>query len=277
MRRKGKSLGLNYNDRPDGYGFGEAESRSHSRPYEKQRDQEDFGNSDTRDEYGMRNQYGPVDQYSFRNTYTRKQKPPRDRSEERFLRERYPNDDYSSYAGPDYREHSYDDRPFELGVEDYDQERSRFSQRGNEWNRSEFANPYHVEQDHPGVSGKDRSGQWLNRPEYEQQKNFIGHGPKNFRRSEARLREDVCEALLNHPDVDASDIEVEVKEGNIYLKGTVDSRKAKRAAEDAVEYIYGVDDVHNEIKVKKSIEGWIPGLGKADTEHKIDLKKEMNE
>lgn len=74
-----------------------------------------------------------------------------------------------------------------------------------------------------------------------------GKGPKNYKRSDERIREDVCEALIAHPEIDASDMEVEVKEGVVFLTGSVESRLVKRMAEDLVETISGVTDIRNEL------------------------------
>lgn len=79
---------------------------------------------------------------------------------------------------------------------------------------------------------------------------FYGKGPKNWTRSDELVREDVCEALYESYDVDASDIEVEVKEGLVTLKGSVNSRFAKKEAELCIEYLRGVVDVINELKIK---------------------------
>lgn len=76
-----------------------------------------------------------------------------------------------------------------------------------------------------------------------------GKGPKNFMRSDERIREAVCEALSDDDNVDASEIEVTVKGGEVTLSGTVEDRHTKRAAEDCVERIAGVKDVQNQLKV----------------------------
>lgn len=81
---------------------------------------------------------------------------------------------------------------------------------------------------------------------------FAGRGPKGYKRSDDRIREDINEQLTRHPDVDASDIEVQVKDGVVTLGGTVEERHCKRMAEDIAEGIYGVQDVRNEIRVQRS-------------------------
>ena len=74
----------------------------------------------------------------------------------------------------------------------------------------------------------------------------VGRGPRNYQRSDERIREDVSEILTQHGQVDASDIEVDVRNGEVTLRGTVDSRRSRRMAEDAVEDVPGVRDVHND-------------------------------
>ena len=78
----------------------------------------------------------------------------------------------------------------------------------------------------------------------------VGKGPKGWQRSDERIREDVCEALARHPEVDASDIDVKVQNCEVTLTGNVTERDAKRIAEDVVERVFGVKDVQNQIKVK---------------------------
>jgi hypothetical protein len=79
---------------------------------------------------------------------------------------------------------------------------------------------------------------------------FTGVGPKGYSRSDERIREEACESLAQHPEIDASDIEVSVQGGEITLSGTVPSRSMKRLSEEAVEYLSGVRDVVNQVRVK---------------------------
>jgi hypothetical protein len=76
-----------------------------------------------------------------------------------------------------------------------------------------------------------------------------GKGPMNFTRSDERIREQVCELLADDDFVDATNIEVTVKAGEVTLAGTVEDRQTKRAVEDIVERASGVKDVHNQLKV----------------------------
>lgn len=78
-----------------------------------------------------------------------------------------------------------------------------------------------------------------------------GKGPRNYRRSDERISEDVQQALTDDPHVDASDIEVSVADREVTLTGTVDSRFAKRHAEDCADAVSGVDHVQNNLRVRK--------------------------
>ena len=74
---------------------------------------------------------------------------------------------------------------------------------------------------------------------------------KDYRRSEDRIREDVCYRRADDDMVDASDINVEIKDNEVILTGTVSSREEKRRAEDVVESIYGVQNVENRLRVNR--------------------------
>ncbi|HXG39880.1 MAG TPA: BON domain-containing protein [Candidatus Limnocylindrales bacterium] len=89
---------------------------------------------------------------------------------------------------------------------------------------------------------------------------FAGVGPRNWQRSDERIRDDIAERLTDHPDIDASDIEVQVANGVVTLTGTVDDRRMKRLAEDVAESVSGVRDVRNELQVKQR-EGLMERIG----------------
>jgi hypothetical protein len=78
---------------------------------------------------------------------------------------------------------------------------------------------------------------------------YRGKGPAGYQRTDERLRELICEALTDDDRVDATNIEVTVKNGEVTLSGTVEERQMKRSAEDCVEAIYGVRDIQNLIRV----------------------------
>jgi hypothetical protein len=79
-----------------------------------------------------------------------------------------------------------------------------------------------------------------------------GRGPKGYVRSDERIREDVSDRLTDDPIVDASDIEVLVQGGEVTLNGYVDSRTAKRRAEDCAESATGARHVQNNLRVRET-------------------------
>lgn len=76
-----------------------------------------------------------------------------------------------------------------------------------------------------------------------------GKGPKGYQRSDDRIREEISDELTDHPDIDASDVELEVKNGEVTITGTVDSREAKRMTEDIAEQSSGVTHVSNQLRI----------------------------
>lgn len=78
---------------------------------------------------------------------------------------------------------------------------------------------------------------------------YRGRGPKGYARSDERIREDVCDGLTDDPHVDASNVEVLVRNGEVTLTGTVDNRQARRHAEDLAERAPGVTHLQNNLRV----------------------------
>ncbi len=79
-----------------------------------------------------------------------------------------------------------------------------------------------------------------------------GRGPKNYRRSDARIHEDVSDRLTDDPQLDASQVEVSVSEREVTLSGEVGSKRSKRRAEECAEAVAGVEHVQNNLRVARS-------------------------
>ncbi len=88
----------------------------------------------------------------------------------------------------------------------------------------------------------------------------MGRPPKNYQRSDERIREDICDWLVDQRWIDASDVEIVVRGGEVTLTGTVDDRRTKRAIEDISAGIRGVNDVHNQIRVRREASRATTGL-----------------
>ncbi len=115
--------------------------------------------------------------------------------------------------------------------------------------------------------GRDDPGAWFGGPHAEKAHPFgphRGRGPKGYTRSGERIREDVSDRLMEDSHLDASDIEVSVTGTEVTLDGTVDSRAAKRRAEDHAEDVTGVTHVQNNLRVRPA-----PGTVAAQTDPRI--------
>jgi hypothetical protein len=93
-----------------------------------------------------------------------------------------------------------------------------------------------------GRWGEQWGGGWRQGP-------HAGRGPRGYRRSDDRIREEVSDRLTEHGWIDASELDVEVHDCVVTLKGDVDSRQEKRMAEEIAESISGVRDVNNQLHV----------------------------
>ncbi len=79
---------------------------------------------------------------------------------------------------------------------------------------------------------------------------YRGRGPRGYRRSDERIREDVNDRLTDDPWVDATDIEVGVAGGEVTLAGLVEDRATRRRAEDIAESVSGVTLVQNNLRMR---------------------------
>jgi osmotically-inducible protein OsmY len=79
-----------------------------------------------------------------------------------------------------------------------------------------------------------------------------GKGPKDYKRSQERIKEDVNDKLSDNWMIDASDIEVEVTDSEVTLTGSVKNRQSKRLAEDIAEDVSGVTHVQNNLRVNST-------------------------
>jgi osmotically-inducible protein OsmY len=133
-----------------------------------------------------------------------------------------------------------------------DWNRNRDWDRTRDWNRHREGN----EQDRDWWDKtKDEVSSWFGDEDADRRRNWDrmrghrGKGPKNYQRSEERIREDVCDHLSDDYIVDASDIDIKVSGSEVILAGIVNSREEKRRAEDIAESVSGVTNVQNQLRV----------------------------
>lgn len=88
----------------------------------------------------------------------------------------------------------------------------------------------------------------------ERQEEQRGGGERRIgqrRRPDAQLAQELQEILTKDPELDSTEIEVEVEGGAVTLRGVVDSTDARLLAEELVESVTGVREVHNNLKVAR--------------------------
>jgi osmotically-inducible protein OsmY len=132
-------------------------------------------------------------------------------------------------------------------MRDRQHETSTYADRGNR----------HTEREHPGIQRyRGDTGNVGNTPEGNRTNEGIyathrGKGPRNYKRSDQRIREIVCDLLCDDPYLDASNIEIEVKNGVVIMTGSVADRFVKGLAEDLAKNVLGVMNVQSRIHVNE--------------------------
>lgn len=116
-----------------------------------------------------------------------------------------------------------------------------------------------------GRSMWDKVTSWFSgdedRDRMDMRESHRGRGPKGYRRSDERIREDVSDRLTDDHWLDATSIEVRVENCDVVLSGTVKSRDDKRRAEQLAEQVSGVENVQNNLRVEKQNQGSNFGAG----------------
>lgn len=107
-------------------------------------------------------------------------------------------------------------------------------------------------QGYGGPYGRERFGarEWSSTEGWRVPGPYTGRGPRGYQRSDQRIQEELHDRLTAHGMIDATDVECRINNGEVTLAGFVNSREAKRAAEDLAEGIYGVRQVNNQLRVR---------------------------
>jgi hypothetical protein len=175
------------------------------------------------------------DNFYFRQEYER-DRDPRGESRRLYSRSRQrPGHARDAYAWERWYEDPgrYDQDP---GQEDFDSQGHGLDE-GNQ---------------KPSITGAGYrfNDQGTNRPElWEQRGAYTGRGPRNYTISDSEILEDVNEHLMRSGDIDARNVEVQVNGGEVTLTGRVNSRLEKRIAEEVADWVPGVQEVTNKLKV----------------------------
>jgi osmotically-inducible protein OsmY len=83
-----------------------------------------------------------------------------------------------------------------------------------------------------------------------QQRRALSDFRSRIRRSDDAIADDIHVRLTEHPALDATEILVEIENGEVILSGFVDSRMSKRLAEDICESVRGVRQTENRLRIQ---------------------------
>lgn len=151
----------------------------------------------------------------------------------------YPHPRYRDYDARDYDEYRRDD-PLRGGGYRYG--RGRDDDPRERDDRRAFLE-----------RATDEVASWFGDEDAERRREMDKHrgkGPRGYKRSDARISEDVHDRLSDDPYLDATNIAVEVNDREVTLSGLVDHRHDKRRAEDCAESVSGVTHVQNNLRVR---------------------------
>lgn len=215
--------------------------------YDRSGSSQDFSNNE-----GFHNYRDYVD-HTYKNSpqFYDRQKSKYDDGMSKSERNDYPsNSEYKS---------GFEQSPSDFGSASQQRNLDQWPRQTSRNYPSNYYDSQHSESDYPTRRALESQNNWR----ADQRQSFqgsqgihTGKAPKGYQRSDERIKEDVCEALRMHGDIDASEIEVDVKDGIVTLAGTVESRQIKRLTEDSVEHMSGVVDVKNDLRVMQTPSGY---------------------
>jgi len=156
------------------------------------------------------------------------------------------------YSERGYSERGYGDRGFgpeggrfasseQFGSPSYGRGTYGRDERGNGASRSGW-----------GASSAGTGDGWeAGRGHVANRESYAGRGPKGYKRSDERIREEISDRLMDDDNVDATEITVQVQGGEVTLTGTVPGRSHKRRTEDLAESVSGVSEVISNLRVSR--------------------------
>ena len=229
-RRDRNREGARYDRNGADYGAqGERDWREHNRARREWQDS-DERHRDDHHRYGQGASRTPYGGYGYADTY--------DSGDSRYF-----TGQQGSYAVSPYSRGSYGAGGYGGGGAGY----------GEDYRRHSYSNPDDHERGFLQRAG-DEVASWFGDEDAarRREQDHRGRGPKDYVRSDERIREDANDRLTEDSWVDASSITVTVQQGEVTLDGTVPARQSKRRAEDIVENISGVKHVQNNLRVAEA-------------------------
>lgn len=99
------------------------------------------------------------------------------------------------------------------------------------------------------ASEAERSASPALTPIHVKKESFKGRGPRNYRPSDDRIGERLCEVLTDHPDVDASELTLHVECGIVKLRGSLRDEAMKDRVLAAIQDTHGVVGVVDQVQI----------------------------
>ena len=144
----------------------------------------------------------------------------------------------ASQSQPSYGQGNWHDRNYQGNSPGYEHDRSHSWREDYGSTGQQYRSSAPIHGSHENGSSESPSG-------------FRGQGPKGYKRSDQRIQEDVNDHFTDSSSLDASGIDITVRDGEVTLAGTVNSRACKREAEDLADRISGVKHVQNNLRVQE--------------------------
>ncbi len=181
-----------------------------------------------------------------------------------YMNDNYMNDynrwnNYNDYNRNNFRGDSYNRNDY-MRSNQYDRDSNWNNDYNNRYKNEGWRDNYNNNREEDRNwwdKTKDEVASWFGDDDAQRRRNrddryngeHRGKGPKNYTRSQDRIKEDVSDKLSDDSFLDASDIDVEVNGNEVTLNGHVDSRYSKHRAEDLAEDVTGVTHVQNNLRV----------------------------
>lgn len=243
-----------YNDNRYGYGQGSGGSASdYERRYGRSGRSTHYGYAENKNSgigrrgyyEGIGNDYGQTDFDQSRSGWGQGSDWRGSGSNQGYGGSRYGSGHYE--RGRDYHRNRGDYGSYSGGA-DYNRHDSDWDEDRDWWDRTTDE-----------VSSWFGDDEAKRRREMDRMMDHRGKGVKGYQRSDERIKSDIEDDLYHDSYVDPSDMVVTVRDGVVTLSGSVDSKWAKRRAEDMAETVAGVKDVTNELTVRKEQSSYSAG------------------
>jgi osmotically-inducible protein OsmY len=181
-----------------------------------------------------------------------------ERNRDQFERELYARRNNQNYEQPRsyLQSNSWnrgDDRDYGVsrrGFEANEYDRNQYNR--DQYNRDQYNRDQRFERENqPLLERGSQDSFWFGAAERArgERDSHQGRGPKNYVRSNERIRDDINDRLTDDHHIDASEIEVHVENGEVTLNGSIENRNQRHRAELIAEQVSGVTHVQNNLRV----------------------------